>query len=92
MQNHIKPYILIWTILLVVFNAVVFLVRPVFPGYVIHYDARFWIAWVFIIAAYIGNLVCANLAFQAENLKKMFYNMPLKEAMWKRFNGLSSKG
>ena len=62
--------------------AVVFLVRPIIPGYVINYDARFWISFVFIVASFIGNLVCAFFAFKAENLKKMFLNLPLITVSW----------
>ncbi len=82
MKKDFKIYALIWAIILAVFNLVVFLVRPVIPGYVIVYDARFWISWAFIIAAFIGNLVCAFFAFKAENLKKMFYNLPLITVSW----------
>lgn len=82
MKKNFKFYALIWVIMLAAFNAVVFLVRPIIPGYVINYDARFWIAWGFILAAFIGNLVCAYFAFKAENLKKMFYNLPLITVSW----------
>lgn len=77
MKKNFKSYALIWAIMLAAFNAVVFLVRPVIPGYAVNYDARFWIAWGFILAAFIGNLVCAYFAFKAQNLKKLFYNLPL---------------
>ncbi len=81
MKKNFKFYALIWAILLVAFNAVVFLARPVIPGYE-KYDATFWIAWAFIIVALIGNLVCAYFAFKAENLKKMFLNLPLITVSW----------
>ena len=77
MKKNFKSYALIWAIMLAAFNAVVFLVRPVIPGYAVNYDARFWIAWGFILAAFIGNLVCAYFAFKAQNLKKLLYNLPL---------------
>ncbi len=77
MKKNFKFYALIWAILLAVWCTVVFLVRPIIPGYVINYDVRFWIAFVFIFAAFVVNLVCAYFAFKAENLKKMFYNLPL---------------
>lgn len=82
MKKNFKFYALIWAILLAVWCAVVFLVRPIIPGYVINYDARFWIAFVFIAASFIGNLVCAYFAFKAENLKKMFLNLPLITVSW----------
>lgn len=77
MNRKFKYYALIWAILLAAFNAVVFLVRPVVPDFVIRYDARFWVAWAFILAAFVGNLACANAAFKAEQLKKLFYRVPL---------------
>ena len=52
MKKNFKFYALIWAILLALFNLVVFLVRPIIPGFVIVYDARFWIAFVFIVAAF----------------------------------------
>lgn len=82
MKKNFKFYALIWAILLAVWCAVVFLVRPVIPGYVINYDSRFWIALVFIAAAFIGNLACAYFAFKAENVKKMFLNLPLITVSW----------
>ena len=82
MKNNFKFYALIWAILLAVWCTVVFLVRPIIPGYVINYDSRFWIAFVFIVAAFIGNLVCAYLAFKAENLKRMFLNLSLVTVSW----------
>lgn len=77
MKKNFRSYALIWAIMLAAFNAVVFLVRPVIPGYAVNYDARFWTAWGFILAAFAGNLVCAYFAFKAQNLKKLFYNLPL---------------
>lgn len=77
MKKNFKSYALIWAIFLLAFNVIVFLVRPIIPGYEIHYDLRFWIAWLFVMAAFVGNLLCANKAFQAENLEKLFYKVPL---------------
>ena len=77
MKKNFKSYAIIWAVLLAVFNIVVFLARPVIPGYVVSYDVRFWIAWVFIIASFAANLLCANKAFKAENIEKLFYKVPL---------------
>ena len=82
MNKSFKNYALIWATLLVVWCTVVFLVRPIIPGYVINYDVRFWIAFVFIVLAFIGNLICAYLAFKAENLKKMFLKLSLITISW----------
>lgn len=77
MKKNFKSYVLIWVIFMVVFNVIVFLVRPIIPVYEIHYDLRFWIAWLFVMVAFVGNLLCVNKAFQAENLEKLFYRVPL---------------
>ncbi len=82
MKKNFKFYAVIWAILLAVWCAVVFLVRPILPGYVIRYDARFWIAWAFILAAFIGNLVCAYFAFRAENRNRMFYRFSVIRVSW----------
>lgn len=77
MKKNFKFYFILWLILLAAFNAGIFLVRPVIPGYVLNDGAGFWTAWAFIMAAFAGNLVCAYFAFKAQNLKKLFYNLPL---------------
>jgi len=92
MKKNFKFYALIWVILLVAFNAVVFLVRPLIPGYVINYDARFWIVWAFILVAFIGNLLCAYFAFKAENLRKMYYNLPLITVSWSALIAMIAAG
>ena len=77
MKKNFKFYAVIWAILLAVWCVIVFLVRSVIPGNLFNYDAQFWITFIFILVAFIGNLVCAHTAFKAENLKKMFLNLPL---------------
>lgn len=77
MKKHFKNYVLLWAILFVTWCAVVFLVRPVIPGYTIIYDSRFWISFVFIVISFVTNLICAFSAFKSENLENLFLNLPL---------------
>jgi hypothetical protein len=77
MKKNFKFYIIIWAILLALYNLTVFLVKPVIPGYVINYDIRFWISWGVIIATYIGQLFCSKVAFDSKNNEKLFLNIPL---------------
>ena len=88
MKKNFKSYALIWAIFLLAFNVIVFLVRPIIPGYEIHYDLRFWIAWLFVMAAFVGNLLCANKAVQAENLEKLFYKVPLISVSYRGLIGM----
>ena len=41
------------------------------------FGGAFWVGYIFITVAFIGQLVCAYIAFKADNLKKLFYNLPL---------------
>ena len=88
MKKNFKSYALIWSIFLVAFNVIVFLVRPIIPGYEIRYDLRFWIAWLFVMVAFVGNLLCASKAFQAENLEKLFYKVPLITVSYRGLIGM----
>lgn len=82
MIKNFKFYMLIWIILLVAWCCNVFLVHPINQNYVIRYDIRFWTSFVFILCSYIGNLICAYFAFKAENLNKLFLNLPLITVSW----------
>lgn len=77
MEKRFRSYAMVWAILLVIYNLTVFLVKPIIPGYVINYDARFWISWSVIVASYIGQLFCSKVAFASKNHKKLFLNIPL---------------
>lgn len=41
------------------------------------FGGAFWVGYVFITLAFIGQLVCAYCVFRTENLKKLFYRLPL---------------
>ncbi|MBE6540775.1 MAG: hypothetical protein E7674_08580 [Ruminococcaceae bacterium] len=76
MKKSISIYSIIWTICLVVFNVITF-VTPNEIGGVSKFSGSFWVGYIFITIAFIGQLACAFVAFKAENLKKFFYNIPL---------------
>lgn len=76
MKKNFKFYAVIWAIVLAVFNVICFIIPTEGEG-VEKYSDTFWVGYAFITVAFIGNLVCAFIAFRAENLKKMFYNVPL---------------
>ena len=75
MKQLFKKYVIIWAVLLVLFNVIAF----VSPGWIgqAKYTASFWIGYIAIMIAFGGQLVCSYFAFQATDLKKMFYNMSL---------------
>ena len=76
MNKRFKTYVIIWTIFLVLFNAICFVI----PAEVVEmseYSGVFWMGYVFITLAFIGQLICSYIAFKPDNLQKLFYNIPL---------------
>lgn len=76
MKKGFKYYLSIWVILLAVFNVAVF-VSPGEAGGYSKFGGAFWVGYIFITLAFIGQLICAYFAFKAESLQKFFYNVPL---------------
>ena len=76
MKKAFKFYTAIWAICLLLFNALAFVTPNEIVG-VIKFDGAFWVGYIFITIAFVGQLICAYIAFKAENLKKLFYNIPL---------------
>lgn len=76
MKKNFKYYGLVWLITLAIFNVIVF-VTPNNVAGMSKFGGAFWSGYIFITLAFIGQLACAYQAFKAENLKKMFYNIPL---------------
>lgn len=76
MKKSIGVYSIIWAICLAVFNVIVFVTPNEIAG-VSKFSGSFWIGYIFITIAFVGQLVCAFFAFKAKNLKKFFYNIPL---------------
>lgn len=75
MKRVFKSYVAIWAVLLVVFNVIAF-VSPGWVG-VEKYSSSFWIGYIVITLAFLGQLACAWRAFNTDNLTKFFYNVPL---------------
>ena len=76
MKKSFKIYSLIWAICLAVFIVITF-ATPNEIGGVSKFSGSFWVGYIFITIAFVGQLACAFVAFKAENLKKFFYNIPL---------------
>lgn len=76
MKKSIGVYSIIWAICLAVFNVIVFVTPNEIAG-VSKFGGSFWVGYIFITVAFLGQLVCAFFAFKAKNLKKFFYNIPL---------------
>ena len=76
MKKTFNYYSICWLISLVVFNVIAFVTPNEIAG-VSKFTGTFWSGYIFITLTFIGQLGCAYKAFQADNLKKLFYNIPL---------------
>ncbi len=72
MKKTFGFYAIIWAIFLALFNAIVFII-PSFTKF----GGAFWVGYIFITLAFIGQLACAYFAFSAKNKQNLFYNIPL---------------
>ena len=71
-----KKYSLIWTINLALFNLIIF-VTPNEIGGISKFSSSFWVGYIFITIAFLGQLACVFVTFKSNNLQKFFYNIPL---------------
>ncbi len=71
-NKYFKLYIIVWALLLVLFNLVTFLV----PGEY-KYNAPFFIGYALITLTFVGQLFAALKAFNVDSLKKLFLNIPI---------------
>ena len=81
MKKGFKYYLIVWVILLAVFNVVCF-VSPSEAGGMTKFGGAFWVGYIFITLAFIGQLICAYFAFKADKQKKFFYNVPILSVSW----------
>lgn len=80
MKKLFKSYALIWVVLLAAFNVVCF-VLPNAVSVGGHEYAKFggvfWVGYIFITIAFIGQLACAYRAFNTDDKTRFFYNIPV---------------
>jgi len=75
MKKYFKSYLAVWAVLLGLFNIIAF-VSAGWDGQE-KYTSSFWTGYIFILLAFGGNLFCSYKALQADNVKKMFYKLPM---------------
>ena len=75
MKKAFKFYSAIWAVLLVLFNVISF-VSVGWTG-IEKYTPSFWIGFIFITIAFIGQIICTYFALKDNDIKKTFYNISL---------------
>ena len=76
MKKRIATYSIIWAICLAIFNVIAFVTPNEVDG-VSKLTPSFWVGYVFITVAFIGQLTCSIIALKQKSLKKLFYKISL---------------
>lgn len=76
MKKTFGIYSIVWIICLAVFNVVCF-VSPSEAGGMNKFGGAFWVGYIFITVAFVGQLASAFFAFKADSNQKLFYNISL---------------
>lgn len=74
MKKRIGTYAVCWAILLAVFQIICFVVPD---GIMAKSGSAFWVGYLAVTWAFLGQLVCAYFALQADSTRKLFYHLPL---------------
>lgn len=75
MKKLFKSYFAIWTVLLILFNIIAF-VSVGWTGQE-KYTSSFWIGYVSITIAFLGQLACTNYALKNDDSCKTFFSLSL---------------
>jgi len=75
MKKNFKLYIVVWAVLLALFNVIAFVSGGCAEQE--KYTASFWIGYIFITLTFGGQLACSYMAFKADSTQKLFYNISL---------------
>lgn len=76
MKKILRSYLIIWLILLAMFNLIVF-ITPSEYGEYSKFGGGFWIGYIFITIEFLAQLVTVWIATKDANATKLFYNIPL---------------
>ena len=74
MQKQFKNYLVIWAVVLVVFNVITFVI-PDNSGN--KYGDAFWVGYIFIMLTFLADFGLSFFFFKEENVGKVFLNMPI---------------
>ena len=76
MKSKFKYYLIIWVLIVIAFNVVVFVVPRTIAG-IDRFTGSFWVGYAFITIMFVAQLGIGWITFKEENLTKLFYNVSL---------------
>lgn len=80
-MKNFKFYLIVWILLLAIFNVAVFVSPAEMAGYN-KFGGAFWGGYISITLAFFGQLAASFFAFRSKNLQKFFYKIPLIRISW----------
>lgn len=75
MKSNFKYYVIVWAVLVVIFNVIVFVTPNEIAGES-KFDGSFWVGYIFIMLTFIAQLGIAWYSLK-DDITKTFYKMPL---------------
>ena len=76
MKSKFKYYLIIWFLIVISFNVVVFVIPRTIAG-IDRFNGSFWVGYAFITIMFVAQLGIGWITFKEENLTKLFYNVSL---------------
>ncbi len=76
MSKNFKSYTIAWSVSLIVFSIISFISAIAYGTRGI-WSFSYWISYLFMIIAFVGNIICAYLALGKNDTRKTFYNLPI---------------
>jgi hypothetical protein len=80
-MKNFKFYLIVWILLLAIFNVAVFVSPAEMAGYN-KFGGAFWGGYIGITLAFFGQLAASFFAFRSKNLQKFFYKIPMIRISW----------
>ena len=81
MTKNFKYYAGVWAVLFAIFNIATF-VSPNEAAGMTKFGGAFWVGYIFITIAFIGQLAISYFSFAAKSMQKFFYKIPLIRISW----------
>ena len=75
-SKNVKLYAVVWAILLILFNVIVFVTPSEINGES-KFTQTFWIGYVLTTLGFIAQLVCTFISLNDDSADKVFFNLPL---------------
>ena len=75
MKSNFKYYVIVWAVLVAIFNVIVFVTPNEVAG-VSKFDGSFWVGYIFIMLTFVAQVSVAWYSLK-DDITKTFYRMPL---------------